>query len=155
MVGDSLRIRRHHLPHWQIGGSTYFITFRSSRGALPDSALQILRSILLEGHGDRYELLFGVLMPDHVHLLLKPRERELRCWWDLAEIMKQIKGASSRRINQHLGTIGTLWQKESFDRIVRDEEEFLQKWEYMYWNPFKTGLVGDPEQYPYFIRPEA
>jgi putative transposase len=152
-IDDSLRIGRHHLPHWQQGGSTYFVTFRSARGALPIEAVHTIRDMILEGHGRRYDLAFGVIMPDHVHLLLRPLEIEPGIWHDLSDILKWIKGAGARRINQLLGGQGSVWQKESFDRIVRDEEEYFQKWQYMVLNPFKAGLVDNPDDYDAFVRP--
>jgi REP element-mobilizing transposase RayT len=147
--------RRHHLPHWQLGGSTYFVTFRSVRGALPAVALIQTRERILEDHGRRFDLAFGVLMPDHAHLMLRPREREPGRWWDLASVMQGVKGGSARRINQVLGTTGAVWQKESFDRIVRDESEFREKWRYMYENPLRSGLVDDPDRYEFFIDPRS
>jgi REP element-mobilizing transposase RayT len=150
----SLEVRRRHLPHWQLGGSVYFITFRSSRDVLPAPALRQVMENIRYDHGKRYDLHFAVVMPDHVHLLLQPREKEPGKWFDLAEIMKGIKGVSSRRINQLLGTTGTVWQAESFDRIMRNEEEYLQKWDYMWNNPVKAGLVEQSEQYEFFVFPE-
>jgi REP element-mobilizing transposase RayT len=153
-VGDRLLKRKRTLPHWQLGGCTYFLTFRSARGVLPLKALVITREKILEDRGTRYDMAFGVMMPDHVHLLMRPREREPGIWWDLATIMQGIKGASARRINQALETRGQVWQKESFDRIVRDDAEFQEKWLYMYENPLRAGLVDDPDRYEYFIEPE-
>jgi REP element-mobilizing transposase RayT len=153
-IDQDLHIRRRHLPHWQVGGSVYFITFRSARGSLPDAALRQVMENISYDHGKRYDLHLAVVMPDHVHLLLQPREKEAGRWFDLAEILKGIKGVSSRRINQLLETTGTVWQAENFDRIMRNEEEYLQKWEYMWNNPVKAGLVSQPEQYPFFVFPE-
>lgn len=92
-------------------------------------------------------------MPDHAHLMLRPLERVPGHWWDLAHIMKRIKGVSARAINASLGTRGRVWQQESFDRIVRDEAEFSKHWKYMYLNPPRAGLVDDPEEYEFLIRP--
>ena len=92
-------------------------------------------------------------MPDHVHLLLKPEELEPGLWVDLSNIMKGIKGATARKINLALGTTGTVWQKETFDRLIRDEEELYQKWNYMFWNPKFAGLVEDPDDYLFFVCP--
>lgn len=153
LVGDSLLKRRRHLPHWQVGGSVYFVTFRSDRGILPAPALRIVQTLVLGDDGNRYELAFGVIMPDHVHLMFKPLEREPGVWWDLADILKWIKGTSARQINLGLGTEGRVWQKESFDRIVRDDHEYWQKWQYMYFNPVKAGLVDNPDDYEFLVRP--
>jgi putative transposase len=107
-VTQDLLIRRRQLPHWQVGGSTYFITCRSQRGPLPPVALRQVCSHILYDHGKRYDLVFAVVMPDHVHLIFQPRLKEPGTWFDLAEIMKGLKGASARRINQLLGTRGTV-----------------------------------------------
>jgi hypothetical protein len=86
---------------------------------------------------------------------MRPLEKEAGVWWDLSVIMQGIKGGSARRINQALGTSGVVWQKESFDRIVRDEAKFSKFWLYMYENPLRAGLVRDPEDYGFFLSPPA
>jgi len=152
-VTQNLVIRRRHLPHWQMGGSVYFITFRSQRGPLPASALPLVIEHVLYDHGKRYDLVFGVVMPDHVHVIFQPREMKPGIWYDLSAIMKGLKGTSSRRINQLLGTQGTVWQEESYDRIIRDDKELEEKLLYMYHNPVKAGLVADPADYEFFVYP--
>jgi hypothetical protein len=42
---------------------------------------------------------------------------------------------------------GSLWQDESYDPIVRDEAEFLEKWQYIRNNPLKASLADKPENY--------
>ncbi|MBY0523026.1 MAG: transposase [Gemmataceae bacterium] len=150
-----LLVRRRHLPHWQVGGSIYFVTFRSLRGALPDIAKHQVRLNALHDHGKKHDLHFGVVMPDHVHMLIEPKERAPGEWYDLSEIMKGIKGVSSRRINQLLGTSGTVWQDESYDRVMRDKEEYLEKWNYMWNNPLTAGLASRAEDYEFYIFPEV
>ena len=152
-ITRDLHIRRHHLPHWQMGGSTYFITFRSCRGHLPESARRIVIEALMHDHTKRYDLFLGVVMPDHVHVLLCPRQKAPDIWFDLGEIMKGIKGTSARRINKLMGTKGSIWVEENHDRMIRSEDEFAEKWQYMEHNPVKAGLVGDPREYEFIVRP--
>ena len=152
-ITEKLLIRRNNLPHWQFGGSTYFITFRSFRGNLSDDCLRQVMTNILFDHGRRMDLHFGVIMPDHVHLILQPRQILPNQWHDLSRIMQGIKGTSSRRINELMHTAGTVWQPESFDRIIRDESEYLEKLNYMWLNPVKSQLVDDPAKYPYFLNP--
>ena len=102
-------------------------------------------------HAKKYELFFSVVMPDHVHLLLKPLEKSNNCWWSLAEIMRGIKGTSARFINSILGTSGAVWQEESFDRIVRDQKEYDEKLQYMWNNPVNAGVVEVSDEYDYFV----
>lgn len=46
--------------------------------------------------------------------------------------------------------IGTVWQTEQYDRIIRNVEEFRNTWEYIRQNPVKAGLSDTPESYPFF-----
>src|SRR5208337_3669411 len=131
-----LKIRCRNLPHWTCDGSTYFVTFRTHRGTLNVEERRLVIRHLKSGHDKFYQLAAAVVMPDHVHLLLSPLQP-----YDLSRVMKGIKGVSARMVNQLRETSGTVWQSESWDRIVRNEDEFVEKLQYIADNPVKTGLV--------------
>jgi hypothetical protein len=58
-------------------------------------------------------------------------------------------------INQRRNASGSIWQDESWDRIVRDAAEFDEKLQYMADNPVKAGLVKEIQQYVgWFCSPE-
>jgi REP element-mobilizing transposase RayT len=113
--------------------------------------LELVRSAILHDAGKKHALHLGVIMPDHVHLLIQPLEKSLGIWFDLAEVMRSIKGVSARAVNRHCGLSGRVWQAESYDRIVRDEAEYGEKWNYILQNPVRAGLVDSPEQYALFV----
>lgn len=46
----------------------------------------------------------------------------------------------SRIVNRELGRKGELWQQESFDRIIRDEEHLYNAIQYIGDNPLNVGL---------------
>lgn len=92
-------------------------------------------------------------MPDHAHLVIQPLEKDPGKWFTLAEIMKGLKGASARRNNQLLGTRRTVWQDESYDRIIRDDRELEEMLQYCYDNPVKAGLVARSEDYEFYVWP--
>jgi putative transposase len=98
--------------------------------------------MIKEGDEKYYYLYAVIIMPDHVHLILTPKED-----YSLSRIMKGIKGKSARRINENRNEKGSVWQDESFDRILRNEEELFEKLHYMLNNPFKAGLTDDPWNY--------
>lgn len=54
-------------------------------------------------------------MPNHVHAIMKPHEG-----FPLEQTLKLIKGYVSRVINVKNQTTGSLWEQESYDRIIRD-----------------------------------
>jgi REP element-mobilizing transposase RayT len=138
---------RRNLPHIQNLDGTYFVTFRT-KGDLflsPAARSIALRHCIFE-HGKRIELHAVVVMPNHVHLLFTPLENDQAEPFTLAQIMKGIKGSSAYNINRLLERRGTLWQDESFDRIMRSRE-FESKFNYICANPVDAGLCTKPEEY--------
>lgn len=100
---------------------------------------EIVQECLLRFNGERLLLHAGVIMPNHVHLLLEPLPGN-----SLSELLKGIKGASSRKINQSIGTTGTkFWMDESYDHIVRSEAQYQHFIRYIAENPIKANLSKD------------
>ena len=61
--------------------------------------------------------------------------------------MQGIKSASGHKINRLLNRSGQVWQRESFDRVLRREESIHAKVEYMVQNPVRAGLVKTATEY--------
>jgi len=137
-----LKIHSRHLPHWEAEGAIYFITFRTLSGELTIDEQIIVKDHIVDGNAKFYNLIAVIVMPDHVHLLLFPLHA-----FSLRQIMKGIKGVSARKINEARESMGSIWQDESFDRIVRDESELKEKFFYMLNNPLKKNLTEDPWNY--------
>jgi len=85
--------------------------------------------------GDRYELDSFVVMPNHVHVLFQPLEK-----YRLEDIIQSWKGFTARKINRGLGSKGTLWQSDYWDRLVRNERHLFKCREYIRNNPLKANL---------------
>ena len=109
-----------------------------SRALARPNARDVVKNSLLRFDGKRLRLHAAVIMPTHVHLLLEPLGGH-----DLSRILKGIKGTSAREINKLLGTTGTFWLAESYDHIVRSEEQYWRLIRYIADNPVKTGLRED------------
>lgn len=141
---------RRNLPHFEQGGATYFITFRTRDLELP----QEVRSLVLEAcryfDGQRYCLWAATVMPDHVHLVITPQKKAAHEWYSLSSILHSLKSFTAKKINLLLNRQGPLWVEESFDRIMRSEGEFLESWQYIRNNPVKRELCASPEEWPWF-----
>ena len=98
--------------------------------------------------GARCELGCYVVMPNHVHAIVRPLHPATD---PLEKLMQSWKGVSSRSVNEKLGQSGTLWQRESFDRVIRDEEHLWRVIQYIGSNPARAGLF-DPRQLRGFAR---
>ncbi len=114
-----------------------------------DRCAQMLCENLHEGHDDSYRLLAWVIMPNHVHVVVGP-VRSLdgdRLRPGLEDLLRGWKGASARRINQVLGRTGALWQRESFDRWIRDQEHLERSIAYVQDNPVRAGLCREAAEW--------
>jgi putative DNA methylase len=79
----------------------------------------LVQDTLWHHDGKRYRLIAWVVMPNHVHLLLRPLENE-----HLSEILHSIKSYSAQESNKLLSRKGQFWQRESFDRYIRNVDHF-------------------------------
>lgn len=146
---QSFKITKRTLPHWQEPGSVYFLTWRCTGGKVlaPEERTVALES-LRYWDGCKWTLYAAVVMPDHVHALVQPLPSSQSAGvYDLAEIIHSVKSFSVHRINRLRGSGGSLWQDERYDRIIRDEAEFLEKWQYIMDNPVKKELAQRWEDY--------
>lgn len=111
----------------------------------------MVRDAILFHHREKYDLIAWCIMPNHVHLLLTPFSpaTEGGVPVPLSEILHSIKSYTANRAN-NLGLIhGRLWQREYFDRWVRNGEELERYEQYIHQNPLLAGLVLHPEDYPW------
>jgi REP element-mobilizing transposase RayT len=91
---------------------------------------------LMHFHAQRYYLDAYVVMPNHVHALIRPVEGH-----NLFDLLQGIKGASARACNKLLGRTGTtFWMNDSYNRIVRDAAELHAYRCYIAANPDKAKL---------------
>jgi REP element-mobilizing transposase RayT len=137
-----LTITRRNLPHWFTEGATYYVTFRVKAGSLNEDEIRLILDHIRSGDQRFYQLMAACIMPDHVHVILAPNAD-----LSLSDVMRGIKGVTARKINSLRRTLGALWQDESWDRILRGEEELMEKLNYMLMNPVKAGIAEDPWSY--------
>ena len=78
-------------------------------------------------------------MPDHVHFFVAgPREFHLSAW------VRALKLALSSRVERP----GPHWQEGFVDHLLRHEESYEEKWDYVRQNPVRANLVRAPEARP-------
>jgi putative DNA methylase len=99
----------------------------------------IIEENLLRFDGDKYSLLHWVLMPNHVHILLRILNGH-----SLAAIMHSIKSYTANQANRVLGRTGSFWSVEYYDRFIRDGAHYTNVVNYIHRNPVKAGLCGEP-----------
>ena len=161
---------RGYLPHFDHQGLIQAVTFRLA-DALPQEVGPGLDAARIEaelgqGHGScvlrnprvaaivqralehfdgiRYCLGPWVIMPNHVHLLVRPL-----VGYALGAILHSWKSFTAKKINALLGGSGAVWQREYFDRMIRNYRHLLVAARYVYENPVVAGLVERAEDWPF------
>jgi REP element-mobilizing transposase RayT len=97
----------------------------------------IVDSSLHHFEGQRYELDEYVIMPNHVHVLVKPMAGH-----KLVDILHSWKSFTANEINKRSGKSGQLWQHESYDHIVRHERAMDAIRSYIWENPTVAKVAG-------------
>src|SRR5690625_3304752 len=127
---------------------------------------RIVEAALLHFDGERYRLLAWCIMPKHVHVLIETfeeaspagetpallggshyEERQHLAGFNartlsLAAIVHSWKSFSAKEINRILARHGAVWQRDYFDRYIRDDRRLASAIAYIHGNPVQVGLVA-------------
>ena len=162
-------VTERKLPHWNQNNKFYFVTFRLA-DAMPTEVMHDYKVRMMDVEKrfpmprtreqqtevDRikhsalekyleldYELIAYVIMPNHVHLLLatigdKP----------IQSIMNAIKRVSGHRICKLAKHRAPLWQREYYDRLIRNAQHYDDVVTYIINNPRHCS----PDSYTLYVR---
>jgi putative transposase len=126
---------------------TYFVTLcvQDRQRIFSDHKIAALAQGELKSFRARgwYWLYAFVVMPDHIHLLLRLRDESRK----LGRIVATLKSAiqfGSRQAGTDLN-----WQYNFFDHVVRLDEPLDNIVGYILRNPERAGLVTQGELYPF------
>ena len=113
-----------------------------------------IASLVLEAlhfhHAKQYDLICALVMPNHVHIVIKPLLYKPETPYSLARIMKDHKSYTAQKANQILRQSGQFWWHENYDHWVRDGEELKRIIHYILQNPVKAGIVGDYREWTHY-----
>ena|GEM_PF-12632 len=121
----------------------------------PEAARVVINALRWLRDRKRIRLLGFVIMPDHIHAAFSLRsEDESRGRSDipvatLDEVMKSLKGFTSREIHQRFNVPSPVWQTGYRDHMLRDRRDFQAKLNYMHKNPVRAEMVEFMDDYPF------
>ena len=141
---SALRRGRRSVP-----GHAYFITKctripNTRHLAIPECAGLVIDSLTWAVSKGWIRLLGLVVMPDHYHVVFALGETK-----SLSQVMESISKFTARRINQHLGQVGSFWEEGFYDHMLRDRDEFDRALAYVHHNPVEAGLVEEQGDWPH------
>jgi REP element-mobilizing transposase RayT len=94
-------------------------------------------------HRRKFDLLAWVVMPNHVHVLIKIDGTPL------TQIVQNWKSVVAVAANALLGRTGRFWQPDYWDQFMRNREQRLKAVRYIENNPVKAGLCRVPEEWAF------
>jgi len=100
---------------------------------------QIVADAICYRGGKEYDLISYCIMPNHVHLVIHVERNDI----SLYKILQSLKRFTARECNKILRRSGSFWQHESYDHVVRSQEELVRIVNYVIYNPVKAGLVNE------------
>ena len=109
-----------------------------------EKVAEIVQNAMLFWNKKKYNLIAWVIMPNHVHLLLRPKAD-----FDVSEIMHSIKSFTANKANKLLNRKGDFWQHESYDRFIRNYQHFERVVSYIENNPVKANLCEKPSEWKF------
>ena len=125
----------------------YFVTFctHQRRPFLAKSQVHTAFILFAQRAERSFNVAVGryVIMPDHVHLFVRGGQSFRLGPW--VGRLKQVlaKAAKLSRAKAQL------WEEGFFDHVLRSNESYAQKWNYVRENPVRAGLVKSTEDWPY------
>lgn len=120
----------------------------------PDIA-QIIQRTLTHFNGLRYDLYAYCIMPNHIHVIIQQLPVDDGEPFPLSKITQSWKRHSSTQIKKLVNYSEPVWQTESYDHVIRNEQELTHYMEYLLENPVKAQLVKDPGKWKYtWINPK-
>jgi|GEM_PF-23526 diaminopimelate epimerase len=105
---------------------------------------EIVKEAIHYRDGKDYQLICYTIMSNHVHLIFYKAEKQV------FKILGSLKRHTSRQINILNNTTGVkVWQKESYDNLIKNRNDLANKIKYVINNPVKAGLTDNWENWKF------
>lgn len=101
----------------------------SKIGIVVENEIHKLNTVYENIKVDKYQI-----MPNHIHLIIfiyEDSNGRTQFAPTISRIIKQFKGSITKQIEF------SIWQKSFYDRIIRNEKEYQEVWNYIHNNPLK------------------
>jgi len=83
-----------------------------------------------------------VVMPEHYHVLLSLEKAN-----SISSVVRKVHSLFSREYRKATGFRGRIWQRRFYDHVIRNDEDWLTKMQYIHDNPVRASLVENIEDY--------
>ena len=128
---------------WDDVGADIIRPNLSSYGKIVKTAIKAIPKHYLNVSVDKY-----VIMPDHIHLILVISNNETNGHINgqiiSAPTVMRVIGQMKRWVSKEIGF--SIWQKSFYENIIRNENDYITKTEYMLNNPLKYSVENNADK---------
>lgn len=150
----NFKIWRGRLPHWRADDVRYFVTFRHRR-ELDEGERRVLFLSLLKPDGSRFDLIALLVLSDRTEMLFTVRKTASGEAYELSKTIEQAKSKAGKAICKSSGERFPPFYTESYDHIVRDEDELDEFAQKILDGPFELGWTEDLTNFPTLWWPQG
>ena len=154
MSWKNFHIWRGRLPHWRADDVVYYVTFRHGRALESKERDDLLRALTRPSIG-RPSIAIACVLPDKTELMCMIGTNVRGATVELSQSIEKTKSKVGRAIMKRTGERFPPFYGESYDRIVRDQAEYEERWEAILASPVEAGLADEPDLYPYLFVSES
>lgn len=151
---QNFSIWRGRLPHWRADHVRYYLTFRHKRD-LNDSEMNILLQRLMRAQRRKLDYHILVVRPEATEMIFTVEMDSDGVAYELSDVIEKAKRKAGQMMIKKSGERWPPLYGESFDRIIRDEEEYEATWQSILSSPVDAELVEDPSDWFYLFVPDA
>ena len=141
-------MRHRRLPRVDLPHHSYYLTCCLDRRrpllARPDLAQHLLDLYVDQRDRGAIVLHGYVVMPDHYHIVAT-----LRAEPSISGVVRKAHSLFAAHCRRCAAVRGRVWQRRFYDHVIRDEEDWRTKLNYMHENPVRGELVGCAADYPW------
>ena len=165
-IADETERRRHQhrlpLEQYSLSEHEYYFTICARQHGTPFTnpvlAQQVIDALLWYRDHYQWRLFCYCLMPDHLHFINQMTEDSTLTYnagargtvaKGMLDWVGNYKSFTTNQCWWKLGGCGKLWQKSSFDRVIRYNDSVDDAVNYVLNNPVRKGLVEEWTQYPF------
>jgi putative transposase len=150
-----MKYRRIYLDSY----SYYLTLVTQGRKPLLVENIEVLRQAFKLSK-KKYEYIIEaiVILPEHIHMIIRPkipteyskiiRHIKRSFVYGLDQEVKDQGKAELSNSKYHRGHAG-IWQERFYEHTIRDEKDWLEKMEYIKYNPIKHNYVEDLSDWKY------
>jgi|SRR5579862_11467 len=146
MLLRNFSVWRGRLPHWRADDVRYYVTFRHRRALDGRERDQLLKA-LLQPSRTNWDVLVVCVLPDTTEIIATMGLGKHGHALELSDVVEPAKRRAAKGIVKATGERFGPFYDESYDRIIRDDTEFEERWNAIVQSPVEAGLADEADEY--------